>query len=262
MDLSRTRLVLRERAVIDVLDLALRFLVEHGRVFARTGALVLPPLFIASVAIGRAWGALAAWGFSLFTATFAAAPFTVLASRLVFEDDVRALAATMEGVRRGPRLLLLRIVTFVGGALGLMLFTFPGLWFLSLMLFVVEVAVLERAEAMAAISRSASIVRRESGEALVALGLLWLLQLVACIAADGGGRAIIAVLLESTSPEPMWTAGWSVLSLLGFWLFVPYAATARFFVYLDVRTRSEGWDIQTRFVALASRALPDTRSAA
>ena len=60
----------------------------------------------------------------------------------------------------------------------------------------------------------------------------------------------------------MWSDGWSVLSLLGFWLFVPYVVTARFFVYLDVRTRSEGWDIQTRFLALAARTLPDARSAA
>ena len=30
-------------------------------------------------------------------------------------------------------------------------------------------------------------------------------------------------------------------------------ATTRFFVYLDVRTRAEGWDIQTRFAALARR---------
>ena len=31
-------------------------------------------------------------------------------------------------------------------------------------------------------------------------------------------------------------------------------ATARFFLYLNVRTRAEGWDIQTRFAALAARA--------
>jgi hypothetical protein len=107
-----------------------------------------------------------------------------------------------------------------------------------------------------------AIVKRESGEALVALVLLVLLHGVACVAADGGGRALIAALLEAKAPEAMWTEGWSVLSLLGFWLFVPYVATARFFVYLDVRTKTEGWDIQTRFVALAARPLTDARSAA
>ena len=30
-------------------------------------------------------------------------------------------------------------------------------------------------------------------------------------------------------------------------------ATARFFLYLNVRTRTEGWDIQTRFAQLAMR---------
>ena len=31
-----------------------------------------------------------------------------------------------------------------------------------------------------------------------------------------------------------------------------FVASARFLVYLVVRTRSEGWDIQTRFAALAA----------
>ncbi|CAN5747553.1 hypothetical protein BH11MYX4_BH11MYX4_30880 [soil metagenome] len=34
---------------------------------------------------------------------------------------------------------------------------------------------------------------------------------------------------------------------------IPYVATARFFIYLNVRTRVEGWDVQTRFAALAAR---------
>ncbi len=262
MDLTRTRVTLRERAVVDVLDLALRFVVDHGRVFAKAGAFVLPPFFLASVAVARMWGALAAWGFCLFAASLAAAPFTVLASRLVFEDEVKVLPAAAVAARRTLHLVLLRVATFLGAALGLLFFTVPGLWFMCLALFVGEVSVLEGASARAALSRSASMVRRESGQAVLALMLLALLHVVACIAADGGGRAIVVVLLESHAPAPMWEAGWSVLSLLGFWLFVPYAATARFLVYNDVRTRSEGWDIQTRFVAIASRALEEARRAA
>ncbi len=266
MDLSRTRVVFRERSVIDVLDLALRFVVQHGRLFAATGAVVLPPFLLASYVLGRLWGPFAAWGFSLFAASLASAPFTVLASRLVFEDDVLVRGAIREGLGAAPRLLLLRLVMFVLGALGLAFFTAPGLWFLSVTLFVVEVAVLERAPFKRAITRSQAIVSRESGEAMIALLLLAVLTFIACVAADSGGRAIASVLLEAAAPDPIWVSGWSPLSLAGFWLFVPYAATARFLVYLDVRTKSEGWDIQTRFVALAlaetKRAATETRSAA
>lgn len=52
----------------------------------------------------------------------------------------------------------------------------------------------------------------------------------------------------------MFVDGGSALALLGWWLSVPFVATARFFVYLDIRTRSEGWDIQTRFAGIAARA--------
>jgi hypothetical protein len=45
-------------------------------------------------------------------------------------------------------------------------------------------------------------------------------------------------------------------------LFIPYVATARFLAYLDLRTRSEGWDIQTRFAAIALRAAEVERRAA
>jgi len=260
MDLSRTRVVLREREVIDVADLALRFVVEHGGGYAKTAALVLPPFVAASVLVSRAEGWVAGWLFALFTATFAGAPFTVLASRLVFEDDVRVLSAIGVAARATWRLFRLRVATFwLGNAL------IPigvGIWFLTASLFVVEVTVLERAAPRAAIARSRRIAGRESGVALMALLLLTLLHVTVVLVADVAGRTVISAIFESRPPAPMWTDGWSALSLLGFWLFVPYAATARFFYYLDVRTRSEGWDIQTRFTALASRALPEARSAA
>jgi hypothetical protein len=259
MDLTRTRVVLRERAVVDVLDLALRFTVRHGRPYARLGLLVLPPFVAASIAIARTAGPATAWALSLFVATLAGAPFTALASRLVFEDEVRIARSAREAFRAAPQLLALRVVEVLAGGLGLAFFTVPGLWFLALTLFDVEATLLERASLRRAIERSASIARRGSGEALVTLVLLFLLHVLVTLATDGGGRAIISALLEAHAPLALWDRGWSVLSLVGFWLFVPYAATARFFVYLDMRTRTEGWDIQTRFVAIATRALEEER---
>lgn len=260
MDLSRTRVVLRERAVVDVLDLALRFLVEHGAVYAKTALLVLPPYILGSLWLARAFGPVAGWAFAIFFAGHAGAPFTVIASRLVFEDDVRIFQTLLLTGRVAMRLFLVRLVIVSGGLVGAVFFVFPGVWFLSLSLFVVEVTTLEHAAPAAALSRSLRLALRESGAALMALLLLTMLHFVVVLAADIGGRTIISALLETRPPEAMWGRGWSVLSLLGFWLFVPYAATARFLVYIDIRTRSEGWDIQTRFTALATRA--EARTAA
>jgi hypothetical protein len=262
MNPNRTRVVLRERALPDILDLGLRFLIEHGGVYARTALVVLPPFFIASMLVARTLGPSAAWFFAIFAAMLAGAPFTVLASRLVFEDEVRIVRVLGEALRAAPRLFVLRILTFGGGWLGFVMFVLPGVWLFAVALFVVEVTVLERSPLRATVWRSARIVGCESGETFLALLLLLLLQVIATLSVDSAGRMIISVLLESRAPAPIWTDGWSTLSLLGFWLFVPYVATARFFVYLDVRTRSEGWDIQTRFVALATRASLETRSAA
>jgi hypothetical protein len=47
------------------------------------------------------------------------------------------------------------------------------------------------------------------------------------------------------------------LFMFGMWLAVPLLTTARFFVYLNLRTRREGWDIQTRFAAIAARSEAD-----
>jgi hypothetical protein len=262
MDLSRTRVVLRERAVVDVLDLAVRFVVEHGALYAKTTLFALGPFFAASLAIGYYGGWFFGWAFSIFVAPLAGAPFTYLASRLVFDDAVLPGDAMRSAVRQIPTLFALRVLVFVGACLGLSLLLLPGIWLLAAVLFAGEVVSLERASPLKAITRSARIVGRESGEGLIALVLLSLLHLVAVFAADIGGRSIIVLILSSRAPDPIWETGGSVLGMLGFWLFVPYAVTARFLVYLDVRTRSEGWDIQTRFTALASRPEAVTRSAA
>ena len=43
------------------------------------------------------------------------------------------------------------------------------------------------------------------------------------------------------------------IALLAMWLAVPILTTGRFFVYLNLRTRREGWDIQVRFNAIAQK---------
>ena len=67
------------------------------------------------------------------------------------------------------------------------------------------------------------------------------------------GRELLGSLFEVRPPPSIFREGVSTLALLGFWMVLPLRATTRFFVYLDIRTRTEGWDIQTRFAALAAR---------
>ena len=70
---------------------------------------------------------------------------------------------------------------------------------------------------------------------------------------DVAGRSVVSDVLEFRAPPSMFEAGGGWLPMLGFWIVVPFVATARFLLYLDFRTRSEGWDVQTRFAAIAAR---------
>jgi hypothetical protein len=262
MDLSRARIVLRERSVLDVLDLSVRFVVKHAASYARLSIVALLPAALVSWGVARAAGWVWGWLAAVFLALLVQTPFTALAARLVFQREVRVRDVLGVSLRALPRVLCLRLVQLLAVGMGLMILLAPGVWIGVSLFFIVEVAVLERATFATALSRSLRIAAGQSGHALVAVLCLLGLHGVAIVLGDEVGRAVLVDLFQFSAPEPLWSAGGSPLALLGFWLFVPYVATARFLVYLDLRTRSEGWDIQTRFAALALRAADAQRRAA
>ncbi len=262
MDLSRARIALRPRSVLDVLDFTLRFVVSHAASYARVSAVALLPAALVSWGVARTAGWAWGWPVTVFLALLVQTPFTALAARLVFQPDASMADVFRTALRALPRVLVLRMVQILAVALGLTTFFVPGLWLGVALFFLVEVAVLEHASFGAAISRSLRIATGQWGQALAAFLALFGLQLAAIVLGDEVGRAALVDLLQFTAPEPLWNAGGSALSLAGFWLLVPYVATARFLVYLDLRTRSEGWDIQTRFAAIAARADHAERRAA
>jgi hypothetical protein len=254
VDLSRARVVLRQRSMLDVLDLSLRFVVAHASSYAKiTASLVVPAALVSfelASNLGWVWG----WIGTVLLALLVQAPFTVLASRLVFDDEVSVRDVLLASLRALPRLFALRVVQLTVMIFGLVFFVVPGLWMGILLMFVAEAAILERATVRTAISRSLRIVGGQSGQAGSAALALLLLHTAAIFLGDDVGRFVVGGLFQFREPQAIWTVGGSPLALIGFWLFLPYSATARFFVYLDLRTRSEGWDIQTRFAAIALRA--------
>ena len=104
MDLSRARVVLRQRSALDVLDLALRFVVAHAGAYARLTLVAIAPAALLSWGLSEAVGWELAWPATIFLAMLAETAFTVLASRLVFEEDVRqrdVLRRTASALPRG-----------------------------------------------------------------------------------------------------------------------------------------------------------------
>jgi hypothetical protein len=54
---------------------------------------------------------------------------------------------------------------------------------------------------------------------------------------------------------------WPYICLVGFALAAPFATLTWFFVYLDVRIRKEGWDLEIAFRARASKMVEQNRGA-
>jgi hypothetical protein len=253
LDVHRARIVLRDRSLSDVLDLSLRFIVVEGKAYARVAAVALLPMTFLTLAVGIvvSWPVAAAVGVALATA--AEVFFTVLASRLVFAESVRTRDVVGSAVAGLPSVLVARVLAFVAIAVGLALFVVVGVWAATTCLFVSEIMLLERASLGSAFTRAQRVAMSALSD--VALGAMTLsaIPIGAVLLADVAGRAFLGGIVELGPPAPVWTAHGGALATLGLFAQVPFTATARFFLYLNVRTRAEGWDIQTRFNAIASR---------
>jgi hypothetical protein len=254
VDLVHARVAFRDRPLADVLDLALRFLAVEARAYATVALATLLPLLLLALAAAWLWGAAIGWLVAIPLSIAAQVPFTVLASRLVFSTDVRVRDVLKAAARDAFRVVFLRLLALSFVVFGLLFFVVPGVWVAVVSLFLGEVVLLERATLGATLARALRVASSAIGEVLLALMALTALPVVAVLLADIAGRGVLSELLQFTPPSAVWTHGWSVLAFIGLFAVAPYAATARFFVYLNVRTRVEGWDIQTRFAAIASRA--------
>jgi hypothetical protein len=254
MNVLEARVVLRDRSLLDVVDLALRFVTKHGKAYAKLGAILLPMAFLVTYGFARAAGWGWGWTAALGLAPFIAAPFTALASRLLFERGVQVKDALGAAGAALPSLLVVRGLELLAVSLGALFVLLPAVWFLSVFLFTNEVLVLERSPIGASLSRLSRLLSGQSGDAIMAVLFLSALHIVAVFLGDAVGRSILEDLLEITPPPSIIDAKGSGMGLAAFWAFLPFVATCRFLLYVNVRTRTEGWDVQTRFAAIVARA--------
>lgn len=251
----QVRVVLRDRPLLDVVDLALRFVADHWSFYLRAMLIVIVPAYALTLWIGMtdSWGL--AWAASIVLAAFAQAPFTILASKLVFEDGASVRAALGGSLRLLPRLAVARftqaVAMILGGVMCMigLFYSGPAVFFLP------EVALLEGIGIGTALTRSQRLAFANAGDAMI----MWLMLAFASLSSvfllgDYISRLILENLFEVSAPESTFSAGGSYTALLGFWVAIPLIATIRFFFYLNRRTQIEGWDIQARFLALTLRA--------
>lgn len=293
MQLDRTQIAIRQRGLLETLDLALHVLRRFGAGLGRCAGVVIVPLMVWNEVLVGWMARLDAeeerfplrFMFSMAMLVFLEAPLVaaICAAYLgpaVFGDDrpLRQVLGTL--VRRSGAclvvyglarailpawLLLLGTDRFSGlGPLGVLGLLTLGMWaglVRAMRPYVSEVLLLERVALNS--GRSGALHRPVAGE------LLW----EAIVLAAVGGVLSLSVTLVALLAWGVllndWplvhlpdtdTLGWNLSGLklhvvypLSLWLVAVYLAVVRFLRYLDLRIRNEGWEVELRLKAEGRR---------
>ncbi len=254
MNLARASIVVRQRGVLEVLDLACRFVVERGSsLYLRLAALVLLPCVAFTFALARffEWSWFWVWVVALPLGSVAQAPFTIAVGRLMFSEQVAARAVLAQLARRSGALLgalfLARLLIVLAWTVVVLA---PFAWVRSA--FTHEAVLLEGASAREAVGRAARFVHGH-GRTTFEMLLCHLCVVGGAIAVgEAAGHGLLGFVLQLGEPFGSIGDGGSLYALCGFFAAAPLVATARFLAYVDARTRRDGWDVQVRFMALAA----------
>jgi len=248
--LSATSVVLRPRGMLEVLDLALRVRGRDRAVYRRVALTTLVPaatLCVTLALLGVAPWIL--WLLALVSAWLVEGAFTGAAGELMFTSG-RMRSSTF-----WPRLhehVLTRALALSTIALSTLLLLTP--WVAARLLFVPEVLQLEGVAGFAALRRAAQVTSGRLG-AHVGMALALLGARAVYVALFVGLGVTVADLVLQALPSAQLFAFAQLLALVGWFAAVPYVAVARFLMYIDARTRREGWDLQVRFMAIAAAAV-------
>ncbi len=269
MSLLSSRIVLRQRNLGEIFDLVLPFMTEHWRFWLRLSLATLLPLFALTLfVVIILMGVLstgytepsddAYWSLLLVPVAFLFAQdvFVVAASELLFTEDVTVRRVLRRYARHCVR------GTFSGSVLALWnmltLSFLVGVYYAPTRAFVREAALLEGASLGAAFKRSAALTHELIGHALGYWLVAWLIPFVTAAFVWLIGTSLCDNLLMIKASDQ----AHAFFVVAGIMVAVVPAAIARFFMYVDLRTRKEGWDLQLRLQALAAQAPENKRSGA
>ncbi|HET7545464.1 MAG TPA: hypothetical protein VFK05_36605 [Polyangiaceae bacterium] len=257
MNVWEARVVVRERSLAEIVDLAVRFsLVLGAGLYLRLAAcLLLPSYALCWWLLHRELSPVFVGIVGLALYSLLQLPFTVAAGRLMFSARVslaEVLASSLRLLFRATLARCLALLLIVGGTSVVILAPLA----LARALYLGEVVVLEGAGAWAAYRRTTRVTSRRVPETfgvwltLVATSATFIaLTQIFASALSAEGLDIEA--LPSVWAGLNWEAG-----IAGLFLSVPLVSSLRFLSYIDNRTRREGWDIQVRFLELG-RALSE-----
>jgi hypothetical protein len=268
MQLDKTRIPIKERGYLNLLDLALTVVRRHA-----LGLLVTSLVGAVPFALLNYWmlsdvirsedafdygeslfsyvmymAALVVWELPL-ASSFA----TLYLGQALFLERPDAARLVRDWFRALPQLFVVQVI--MRGVLTLVCITWIVLFWTWP--YLNEIILLERNPltgkkgAMTTFRRCSALHRQYGGDligrffAAIGLGGLWVLALLLCIlwglmTVYGGELETFPVVLQVWLPVALWTV-------------VSYFNVVRFLSYLDLRIRGEGWEIELRMRAEAQR---------
>lgn len=252
------RIALRPRTPFESLDLALAFLRVHAGPVGRLAAWVLlPPAALFGLGIALTDHDLLLVIGALLLGPPLQAPFTVLAGRLLFAPEVPR-GAVRDDLLGRPGLLAGLLLLSVGHATTLVCGLVLG-WLPVAVLsrYLPEVLVLERVGLDRGWQRALTLASDRSGAAF--LGTLTGVAVAAwCVfAAEASLQSLVGWVLQLGQPfgslldTPPRLTPYLVVGWLGA---QPVLAVYRLMLYVDARTRLEGWDLQVALKQAAEDA--------
>lgn len=266
MQLDKTQIAIRERSFPDILDLSLHLCRRHALPLAAALLAAIVPL-----AMLNHWllsGDLnefdadetPSWEYFygltvllIWELPLAAAPATLYLGQALFNEQPNAGRLGKDLLSSTPQLILYQVV--IRGVLSLIPLGWPILFWVWP--YLNEIILLERNPwrkrgpyGASTASRSSNMHSRNRGE----LFSRWLGSLIIGICLIGvlwGAAAFLRMYLayKLTFDQAMYT----VYLQISIWIVIAYFAVVRFLSYLDLRIRTEGWEVELIMRAEAAR---------
>lgn len=232
------RVVLRPRSLLESGDLAFAFVRRHWRLYLRLLPWVVVPALVGWACeqlIGVTTGALVA----IVLEVLGSGIFVRLCGELMLKDDVDLRVLQQDFRRCLPQWIAANAFSAIA-LLGSLLLAYPWL------AFVPEGVLLERSTPKEAMKRSVTLMKATPGRSPGFFALSVFFALFALVGFDAVDSSVAGLFGFAPDPDA------SLVNSLGFALALPYLTTWRFLLYIDCRTRREGWDLQVQMGALVN----------
>lgn len=259
MKLQDLQVEIRPRTTGQTVAIAARLL-QH-----RPGPLLVAGALYAAPTLALALGLLIwlelnpwwVWAITLLVAPLFSLPLTAAVGLLVFSPRVTFREMMRLSLRRTVHFALLFFALRAAALIGFAALVVPGLYLFRVSWFLGPIVVLEQSPLGTSLRRARRFAigfhgpvlahAANTGAVLGYATVAWA-ALIYFFAVSVVGQAV-----EAMAPLTDYVHSTHLFALIGFALALPLATLVWFFVYLDVRIRKEGWDLELAFRARAEQ---------